>query len=63
MVTTIKQGEVPVAEPNSTASKDLRKPTVKKPWAKPNTNDKAPIHFLKLYEEPIVVSKSLTAIA
>ena len=56
----IKQRKVLLAKPKSTSSQSKRKPLVEPRWAKPKTNQQAPTHSLKLYEEAAIESETRT---
>ena len=47
---------------NSTVCKSIWKPIVEPRWAKPKTNRQAPIHWLKLYADPVIESEARTAV-
>ena len=60
LFTTIKQRKVLLAKPKSTASQSKRKTLVEPRRAKPKTNQQAPTHSLKLYEEALTESEART---
>ena len=56
----MKQRQVLLAKPKTTAIQSYRKPLVEPQRVKPKIKHQAPTHLWKLYEEAVIESKART---